>query len=184
MTTARSTTRSACTSAWTVSTSANRSRRTSPRRTCSKRPRSTPTTWDTRSARAWPSSRSSRCSGSSRWRSWPGPRPKPSWRIRSASCPKNTRTPTVTGWKTSRTGASRASCGGDSAFRPTTCPRAGTSWPRRPKRRSQRRVLRPATTRCSRATCVRTRMCWTLGSRRGSGRFRSSTASVTRTIRK
>ena len=109
---------------------------------------------------------------------------KPSWRMRSASCPKNTRTPTVTGWKTSRTGASRASCGGDSAFRPTTCPRAGTSWPRRPKRRSQRRVRRPATTRCSRATCVRTRMCWTLGSRRGSGRFRSSTASAIRTIRK
>ena len=106
------------------------------------------------------------------------------WRMRSASCPKNTRTPTVTGWKTSRTGASRASCGGDSAFRPTTCPRAGTSWPRRPKRRSQRRVRKPATTRCSRATCVRTRMCWTPGSRRGSGRFRSSTASAIRTIRK
>ena len=35
------------------------------------------TTWAIRSARAWPSSRNSRCSGSSRCRSWPNRRRRP-----------------------------------------------------------------------------------------------------------
>lgn len=93
--------------------------------------------------------------------------------------PENTRTPTATGWRTSRTGASRASCGGASAFRPGTCPKAASWWPRRPGRRSKRRVRKPATPRCSRPTSDRTTTCWTRGSRRGCGRFRSSTASAT-----
>ena len=46
------------------------------RRGCSKRPRSTPTTWATPSARAWPSNRNSRCSGSSRWSELAGPATK------------------------------------------------------------------------------------------------------------
>ena len=115
---------------------------TSTRPACWRRPRTTPTTWAIPSARAWPSSRSSRCSGSSRWRSWPNRRRRPSWRTRSASFPKNTRTPTVTGWRTSRTGASRASCGGASAFRPGTCPKAATWWPQRPRRRWRRPARR------------------------------------------
>jgi len=40
--------------------------------------------------------------------------------------PENTRIPTVTGWRISRTGASRASSGGASAFRPGICPKAAT----------------------------------------------------------
>lgn len=69
---------------------------------------------------------SSRCSGFSRWRSSPVRRRRPSWKMKSSSFPKNTRTPTVTGWKISRTGASRASSGGASAFRPGICPKAVT----------------------------------------------------------
>lgn len=95
--------------------------------------------------------------------------------------PENTRTPTATGWRTSRTGASRASSGGDSASRPGTCPREASSWHRRPKRRSPRPARRPATRRCSSRTCVRTRMCSTRGSRRGCGPSPYSTASATRT---
>ena len=98
---------------------------------------------------------------------------------RSASFPKSTRTPTATGWRTSRTGASRASCGGDSASRRGICPRAASSSPRRPKRRSKRPAQRAATRHCSSPTCARTRMCWTPGSRRGCGPSPSSTESAT-----
>ena len=73
------------------------------------------------------------------------------------SSPKNTRISTVTGWRTSRTGASRASCGGGSAFPPTTCPRAVTWWPKRPRRRWRWPARRRVTPRCSSATCGRTR---------------------------
>lgn len=102
----------------------------------------------------------------------------------SASCPRNTRIPTAIGWRISRTGASRASSGGASAYRPTTCPAAAASWPPRPKRRSKRPAPRAATRPCVSPICGRTRTCSTRGSRRGCGRSPSSTASDTRTIPK
>ena len=50
------------------------------------------------------------------------------------SIPQSTKTPTGTGWKTSRTGASAVSFGGDTAYRLTTCRKEASSWPRQPKR--------------------------------------------------
>ena len=71
--------------------------------------------------------------------------------------------PTVTGSRTSRTGASRASSGGASAFPPATCPKAATWWPatadealaqaREPRRGDAALHAQP--------TCGRTRTCST-----------------------
>ena len=72
------------------------------------------------------------------------------------------------GCATSRTGASAASCGGATAFRRGTTPRAAsTSGATRPK-------CAPGT-RCPQGSrCARTRTCSTPGSRRRSGRSRRS----------
>ena len=48
---------------------------------------------------------------------------------RRRSCPSASRRPTLTGWTTSRTGASRASCGGATASLPTS-PRPRLRWRR------------------------------------------------------
>ena len=76
------------------------------------------------------------------------------------------RTPTSTGWRTSTTGASRASYGGAIGFRPTgatTCEQHGAD-----RRRSAARAMR----NCGGAICARTRTCSTPGSARRCGRSR------------
>ena len=47
---------------------------------------------------AWPSSRNSRCSGSSRWDSWPNRRRRPSWRTRSGFVPEKSQASTYRHW--------------------------------------------------------------------------------------
>ena len=59
-------------------------------------------------------------SGSSRWSRSQSPRSTLSTTARSSSCPTASPRPTSTGWRTYTTGASPASCGGDTAFRRST----------------------------------------------------------------
>ncbi len=84
---------------------------------------------------------------------------------------------TATGWRRSRTGVSRVSCGGGSAFRPITCPTRKWSWrgrPRMPWPKPRGCIRKPPLIRWP--TCGRTRTCSTPGFRPGCGRCRCSTA--------
>ena len=66
------------------------------------------------------------CSGISRCRTWPKLPSNPCWKATSSSIPRNSWAATGSGSKISTTGASAASFGGDTAFRPTICrPRKG-----------------------------------------------------------
>ena len=70
-----------------------------------------------------------------------------------------------TGWPTSRTGASRASCGGATASPCSTATRAAG---RTPAWRTWKRAP------CAERPCARKRTCWTRGSARSCGRSRRS----------
>ena len=108
-----------------------------------------------------PWSRGCPSSGSSPSTSSRGRRSTPSTPARSPSTPRAGRRPTPPGWRTSRTGASAASCGGATA---SPCSTARTAAGRTPL---------PRTPTCAPSaaaiTCTRTRMCWTLGSARSCG---------------
>lgn len=99
--------------------------------------------------------------------------------------PKNTRTPTATGLRTSRIGVFPDSCGGDTAFRPTTLlqPTARKiSWWQRmqlqPLRKRRRRTAASKPKTWNRKAIV-----WTRGSRVGCGLFPCSTVSAIPTTR-
>ena len=150
---------------------------------CSRRPKTTPTTWATPSAPAWRSSRSSRCSGSFRWRSSAKPgHAAPSWRTKSRFVPEKYKNiyrhwmENIKDWC-----ISRQLWWGPAHSRPGTCPKAVTWWPatadealalaREPRRGDAALHAQP--------TCGRMRTCSTPGSRRGCGPSRYSTASAT-----
>jgi valyl-tRNA synthetase len=89
--------------------------------------------WFVAMSKPAPEGTSIRASRSPKWR-W-----KKSPAARSSSCPKTGPPPTTSGWATSRTGASRASCGGATAFRPGTARTANRGRPQR--RRSAAKAL-------------------------------------------
>jgi hypothetical protein len=110
------------------------------------------------------SSRCSPTSGSSRSRRWrTRDRGRRAGRIRFV--PENWSPSISNGCATSRTGASAASCGGATAYRPGTTRGAGMSRAARPKRAAP-------TASPTRSRCARTRTCSTPGSRRRCGRSR------------
>ncbi len=122
------------------------------------------------------SSRCSPTSGSSRSRRSRRRRSRRSMRGASASCPRTGRPSTSNGCATSRTGASAASSGGDTGFRPGTTPKDnGTSGAAKPKCAALTRSA-PA------SPCGRTRTCSTPGSPRRSGRSRRRAGPGARAI--
>ena len=83
-------------------------------------------------------------------------------RRRAVSCPATGSTPIATGWRTCRTGASAASCGGAIASRRGSMTAAmSTSAATKPKSRAQ------ALARRRRGPFARTTTCWKPGSARG-----------------
>jgi valyl-tRNA synthetase len=78
----------------------------------------------------------------------------------------------LTGWRTSATGASAASSGGATAFpRGTATTAARPSWPKRRRKPAQS---------AAKATCARTRTCWTPGFPRRFGRSAPSAGPTRR----
>ena len=137
-----------------------------------------PTRWSsaTASAAATSSSRASRPSGSSTsspWPSWPWP---PCARAGRGSCRRASRRRSSTGWRTSTTGTSAASCGGATESRPGTAPTATSPC----RTRSRARTAAPAAG-AARPSCARTRTSSTPGSRAGCGRSRRSAGRTRRT---
>ena len=71
------------------------------------------------------SNRSCLCNGSWRWNTSHRSLWNRWWRTTSSSILRSLRIPIVIGWKTSRTGVSAVSCGGDTVFRLISCPKGG-----------------------------------------------------------
>ena len=116
------------------------------------------------------SSPGSPTSGTCASRRSPSPPSRPSRTAASASCPTTGRRPTSSGCATSRTGASAASSGGATAFRPGTTTQGNVYVARsEAEARAQAHAPRPRASRCARTTT-----CSTPGSRRRSGRSRRS----------
>ena len=84
------------------------------------------------------SSRASRRSGSCASSRWPSRRWRPCAMAASASCPSALPRSTMTGWRTSATGASPASCGGGIASRCGTAMTAASRFARAGSHRSVR----------------------------------------------
>ena len=100
------------------------------------------------------------------------------WKIKSDSSHPNSKTPTVTGWKTSKTGASAANSGGGIRFPHGICQKADTSWQLTRKKHCVSPAKKAATASCNLPTCAAMKTASTPGSPLGCGPSLFSMAST------